>query len=166
MRLVSVAALVAAIVGQSAAPAFAQQGAQQPSCTCQVSRSEVGRFSDVGGDVAVLGAAGLTGARPGQSVAVGSRVISGSDGAGQISFGQTCVINIEPETSYDVGVEGQKVCVRTSRNVFTPQQAGATGGSLAPAGIAAGALVLGGVGAGIAVSSKSKNPGNFPPLSF
>lgn len=164
MRFSSVAALAVALAAQSVAPAFAQQAA--PSCTCQTTRAEGGKFSDVAGDVTVLTGAGLTGARPGQSVAAGSRVISGPDGAGQISFGRNCVINIDPDTSYDLVDERDKVCVRASRNAFTPQQAATTGGGLAPAGIAAGALVLGGIGAGVAVSAKSKNSGNFPPLSF
>jgi len=162
MRLGSAGALILALTVQTISPAFAQEA----KCLCEASRSNGGTISEVGGDVGVLGNVGLSAARPGQSLAIGSRVISGADGAGLMSFGRSCSITIEPDTNYDVTAQGDKVCVRASRNAFTPQEAATTGGGISVGVIGAGALVLGGIGAGIAVSSKNASSGNFPPLSF
>lgn len=164
MRNGSAAVLILALTAQTVSPAFAQS--QEARCLCETSRSNGGKISEVGGDVSVLANAGLAAARPGQSVAIGSRVISGADGAGQISFGRSCSITIEPDTNYDVTAQNDKLCVRASRNAFTPPEAATTGGGISVGVIGAGALVLGGIAAGVAVSSKSKSSGNFPPLSF
>lgn len=164
----SIVTLFLALAGQGlcVGGASAQDADQRGQCLCETALNSGGRFSEVAGDVSVLSNAGLTGAQPGLAVGVGSRIMSGPDGAGRVVFSRNCVLDLEKNTNYDLQADNKKLCVRASRNAFTPREAAVTGGGVSPAVIGAGALVLGGVGAGVAVAAKSKSQGNFPPLSF
>lgn len=139
-----------------------RDNADAQRCACEASRSNGGRLSEIEGDVSVLSGAGYSPASSGQPVGLGARIMVGQ-GAGNLTFGRNCNISLEPNTNYDVTANGQKLCLRISRNVFTPQVAPTA--SVAPAAIG-GALALGGVAAGVIVGTKGGNGGTpYLPLS-
>lgn len=135
--------------------------ASSTRCVCETPRSEGGVLSSIAGDVTVLSQAGYATAVNEQAVSLGSRVMVGSDGSGQLTFGRNCRVKLEANTNYDVTRRGPKLCLLQSRDAFTPT----AGGSMAP--LAVGGLILGGIGAGVAVGvSGGGGGGGGPYLPF
>jgi hypothetical protein len=146
------ALLAASLLAAAAGPVFAQE------CTCKIpltdGSDEIGEIADGAGDVRAIDFSGaLSGAKAGQPLFLGSRVVTGTDGTAQISIFPTddtadngCQFTMDVNSEMSIFASDTEICIASYQS--QPASTTASGGG----GQAAAALLgLGAVGGVVAI---------------
>ncbi|WP_425419079.1 hypothetical protein [Oricola indica] len=142
------ALLAASLLAATVGPVFAQQ-----ECTCKIpltdGSKEIGEIADGAGDVRAIDFSGaLSGAKAGQPLFLGSRVVTGTDGTAQISIFPTndtadngCQFTMDVNSEMSIFASDTEICVAAYQS--QPASTTASGGN---GQAAAALLILGTVG--------------------